>query len=154
MSLTSRSILSYISGRWTFTATCVPSSSIASCTCAMDAAPKGMGRMRSNTAFHGLPYSSLIISLIWAVTSVEASVLRLSSFLQYSMGMISGCIDRSCPNLTKVGPSSLSISQSLSGSKPCITLYLLITLTISSRRLVSPVSPCAAFAISYSFNLF
>ena len=106
--------------------------------------------MRSNTVFHGFPYSSEIISLICAVTRREASVRRLSSFLQCSIGIISGCMERSCPSFTKVGPSSLNISHSFSGLMPWVILYLLITFTISSRRFASaPVS----IAISFTFNL-
>ena len=55
MSMMSSAICCTMPGRRTFTATTVPSSSVALCTWAMEALPRGVSLMLANTSPHGLP---------------------------------------------------------------------------------------------------
>ena len=63
MSMMSSAMDSATPGRRTFTATVVPSSSVALCTWAMEAAPKGTGSMEANTSCHDFPYARSICSI-------------------------------------------------------------------------------------------
>src|ERR687894_647731 len=101
------------SGRWTLTATASPLRSTARCTCPMLAEPKGSGSNEANTSSTDAPSSS---SMIPCATPVGMGVAVSCSFWSSEStpsGRMSERVERTCPNLTKVGPRSSRVRRNL-----------------------------------------
>ena len=98
-------------GRCTLTTTREPSASVARCTSAMVPAASGFGSIDSKTSSHGTPSSS---SMTWTTCcSVSGGTLSCSvaSSSMNSGGTRSGRVERICPSLQNVGPSSSSAAR-------------------------------------------
>ena len=98
-------------GRCTFTTTRSPPGRTAPCTCPIDAEAKGCSSKLSKACSKVNPSSCRITSPATATSSGEAWSWSFTSSRTMSSGRMSGRVLRSCPNLTKVGPSSSNISR-------------------------------------------
>ena len=76
-------------GRRTFTATDVPSSNVALCTCAMEAEPSGRSSMLANTWLHDAPYERSIVAITWSNGTGGTLARNFSNASQYSLGSTS-----------------------------------------------------------------
>ena len=82
-------VLATIRGRWTLTATSVPSWSVARCTWAVDAAANGSCSIVANSSSGGLPSSSWIISRASSQGNGAASLWSFDSSSMSSGGSAS-----------------------------------------------------------------
>src|SRR5829696_2390954 len=101
------------SGRCTLTATLSPPRSTALWTCPMLAEPSGTGSKEANNSSTGAPSSPSIIS--WATPAGMGVAVSWSFWSSESTpsGSMSERVERTCPNLTKVGPRSSRVRRNL-----------------------------------------
>ncbi len=92
-------------GRWTLTATFVPSCSTARCTCPSDAAASGFGSNSAYSSSGGAPSSAMITSRTCSYGKGGTSFCSLSSSVRHSSGSTLAWLETICPSLTYVGPS-------------------------------------------------
>ena len=105
-------------GRWTLMATSSPVTRRALCTWATEAEPKGLSSMASKMSSMGRSYSVRRAASTVSRSMGSTSVRRRSSSCVKLGGKISDRMERICPALTKVGPSSSSMRRSVLGVRP------------------------------------
>ena len=96
----SERILGTICGRWTLTATLVPSCRKARCTCAVEAAANGSGSKASNSSSGGAPSSSMIVTRTWSLGNGGTSSCSFSSSVAMSAGKVEAWLETIWPILT------------------------------------------------------
>ena len=132
------SITSRASGRWILMTTFSPVARDARWTCAIVPAASGWGSTVSNTSSHGTPSSCSITDTTCASVSGGTSSWRVASSSMNSVGRRSGRVERICPSLQNVGPSSSSAVRSR------LAWRRRPTTPSSSGRPKSSRSPCLA----------
>src|SRR5918998_1027954 len=100
-------------GRCTLTATVSPPRSTALWTCPMLAEPSGTGSKEANNSSTGAPSSPSIISWATPAGMGVAVSWSFSSSESTPSGSMSERVERTCPNLTKVGPRSSRVRRNL-----------------------------------------
>ena len=105
-----------IRGRCSLTTTSRPSSRVARCTCASDAAASGFALKVAYSFSGGAPSSDSTTSRASSAENGLTSLWSFASSCSQSGGSESARLETICPNLTYVGPSSWRRSRTFTGS--------------------------------------
>src|ERR671912_1584307 len=130
-------------GRCTLMATLSPPRSTALWTCPMLAEPSGTGSKEANNSSTGAPSSPSIIS--WATPAGMGLAVSWSFWSSESTpsGSMSERVERTCPNLTKVGPRSSSVRRNLTpklGAKNSCRPFFSLLSRLTSKTKPKPWS--------------
>ena len=119
-------------------ATSSPVTSVARCTCASEALPKGLRSIWEKISLRGRPYSATRQSCTTANGTGSTFERKRRSSSQYSCGRISERFARICPILTNMGPRSSSMQRKRRGVILCHASYFRTMPRISPMRLRRP----------------
>src|SRR3990172_859136 len=123
---TSCSMVFRMPGRWTFTATSVPSFKYARWTWARDAAATGLSSNERNTSSGKPPNSAMKIRRTVSYGNGPTSLGNLESSAELSSPTNSARRLRTCPSLTNAGPSRSSTARRTGGDRIGWTPSILI----------------------------